>query len=433
MDLFSLTITSLAVTLIMLYIIEDLLGNNKKIKIKKYIIPYLLLTGVTILEYFIFNQLLRVMLVCLSFIIYIKFVYNQNVQKSVLTAIFYQLFIMISELIFTIVSIGILHLNLEKILQHQFYPVLINIIISLIAVLLIKIPFIKKLYYFLIRITNKIKSKQLIFFSLSLILIGNVLTGLIYLRVEYNYLLIFNTVLTLFCFIIIIYNFNTQNKYIKVHDKYNTTLNSLKEYEDILDKYKISNHENKNELLTIRNMLPKTNKKAIAYIDKIVDNKLKDNEKVMFEVSRIPAGGLRGLIYSKILLIKENNINYELEISKEIRTIDFIKLDENLVLDVCKIVGVYLDNAIEAVKEIDSKTIAIEMYLEKKNLIISISNNFSGFLELDKLEEKGYSTKGKNHGYGLALAKEIIEQNKKLKNEKKINKDIFTQLLKISM
>lgn len=433
MNLLSTIITSFLVTFIMLYIMEDLLGNKTKKNFKKFIIPYLLLTLITIFECFILNQTIRIMILCISFIIYIKFVYKQNFQRAILTSIFYQLIVMVSELLFSIISIMILDLNIENLLTNPVYSIIINFVISLINVILVKIPFIKKVYHYLIKVTSKISSKQLMFFSMALILIANLLTGILYYRVEFIYLLIFNTSLTLFCFFIIIYNFNTQNKYIKVYDKYNTTLNSLKEYEDILDRYKISNHENKNELLTIRNMLPKSDKKIISYIDKVVDNKLKDNEKVMFEVSRIPAGGLRGLIYSKILLMKENNIDYELLISKDVRTIDFIKLDESLILDICKVIGVYLDNAIDAVKVLEIKSILIEMYIDKNNLIISISNNFSGVLQLDKLEQKGYTSKGDNHGYGLSLAKEIINSNKKLENEKRINKDIFTQVLKIKM
>jgi two-component system sensor histidine kinase AgrC len=219
-----------------------------------------------------------------------------------------------------------------------------------------------------------------------------------------------------------------------VYDKYNTTLNSLKEYEDILDKYRISTHENKNQLLTIRNMLPKTNKKIISYIDKIVENKLKDNDKIIAETTKIPAGGLRGLIYSKILLMEELNIKHELFVSKEVKTVDLInKIDDYTMLDVCKIIGVYLDNSIQAVEKIKLKYISIIIDINNNFVEISISNNYKGKIELDLLELKGYTSKNGNHGYGLTLAKEIIDKNKKLSNEKFISKNIFTQKLKIKM
>ena len=426
-------ITALIITFFMLYIIEDLLGNKRKPNLKKFIIPYLILSVITFLEYTYFNKALGIMVLCAAFFLYIKFVYKQNIQKSILTTIFYQLVVMISEMLFSIITISILKLNIQVLLLNPIYLILINFVISLLNVGMVKIPFIKRFYSYLIKITDKINSKQLVFFSIILVLIANLLTGFLYYKVEFIYILIFNTLIALFCFFVVVYNFNTQNKYIKVYDKYNTTLNSIKEYEDILDKYRVSSHENKNELLTIRNMLPKTNKKLISYIDEILDNKLKDDGDAIYETSKIPAGGLRGLIYSKILAMKESEITYKLQISNDIKTIDLINIDDSLMLDICKVVGVYLDNSIQAVETLTSKQILIEFYLENKDLVIAVSNNYNGTIELEKLEKKGYSSKGEGHGYGLALAKDIINKNKKLLNEKKLSKKTFSQILKIKM
>ena len=130
-----------------------------------------------------------------------------------------------------------------------------------------------------------------------------------------------------------------------------------------------------------------------------------------YETSKIPAGGLRGLIYSKILAMKESEITYKLQISNDIKTIDLINIDDSLMLDICKVVGVYLDNSIQAVETLTSKQILIEFYLENKDLVIAVSNNYNGTIELEKLEKKGYSSKGEGHGYGLALAKDIINKN----------------------
>lgn len=433
-NLVSNVVNSFVVTFIMLCVIEDLLGNKTKKKIKKFLIPYLVLTFITIFECYILNKTIRILIMCISFFTYIKIVYKQNIQKSILTTIFYQLGIMVSELLFSVVLFYIFNFDAKLMLENPIYNILLNIMIPIINLCIIKIPFVKNIYNYLIKITSKIGSKQLLFLSLIVILIADILGTVIYFKVDFIYLLIINTTLTLICFAIVIYTFKTKNSYNKVYDKYNTTLNSLKEYEDISDRYRISNHENKNQLLTIRNMIPKTNKKVISYIDAIVENKLKDNDKVTFETAKIPAGGLRGLIYSKVLLMKELEIEYELEISKEIKTVDLInKIDDSTMLDICKVIGVYLDNAIQEVEKLSDKHINIEMYLEDNLLIISILNNYEGTIEIDLLEESGYTSKGKGHGYGLTLSKEIINNNKNLTNEKSISQDIFTQTLKIKM
>ena len=102
-------------------------------------------------------------------------------------------------------------------------------------------------------------------------------------------------------------------------------------------------------------------------------------------------------------------------------------------LDVCKIVGVFLDNAIEAVLELKQKHIKITLFTDGEYLNIEISNNFKGNIDLTSIDEKGYTSKSKGHGYGLTLVKEILSKNNKLKNERKINKNIFTQKLKIKL
>lgn len=78
------------------------------------------------------------------------------------------------------------------------------------------------------------------------------------------------------------------------------------------------------------------------------------------------------------------------------------------------------------------KEININIYFDKY-FIIEISNYFEGNLDVEKIYNKGYSTKGKGHGYGLTLVKNIIEQNKNIINENKIEKNIFTQIIKIKM
>ena len=62
---------------------------------------------------------------------------------------------------------------------------------------------------------------------------------------------------------------------------------------------------------------------------------------------------------------------------------------------------------------------------------IEISNSYNNIIDINKLDKRGYTSKGKQHGYGLSLVKEIINNNSLLSNEKRISKDIFTQVLKI--
>ena len=432
MDFFKELPAALLLSYTLIIICSKLL--NKKIDYKNYkvYVSLILLATISILNYYFVNNFIKITIISMLMVICCYFLFKCGIKSAVTAVILTHLIVMISDGLVAIILTVVFNLNAYE-SNFQISPILINVLASVFCMFVYKLFFMKKLYNFIIKRTKKIKTFEITILCLIIIIFTNLFVMLTYKQTDFRVTIIINMIFTIFCFLIVLYSLKTKNNYNKVYDKYNTTINSLKEYEDILDKYKISNHENKNQLLTLRNMLHKTNKKAISYIDSIVDNKLKDDEKIMYEASKIPAGGLRGLVYSKILTMKDLNIKYNLKISNDIKTVDLIKIDDYLMLDICKIIGVYLDNAIQEVENLEQKHINIELYLDCENLVISISNNYKGVIEIDKIEQKGYSSKGKNHGYGLALAKDIIENNKHLLNEKRITKEIFSQILKIKM
>lgn len=416
------------------YIGKKLLDSKTNIStIKKHFL--IAISGfVLIFNYYFTNSFIRMVVIILLILIFYKILFKENLKKTLTTSIFCEGIVITSESIFAILLIIIFGMDANLIIKTQFGNFLSNSIIAILSMIIINFKFVKNMYNMIIKAIEKIREKQVIIISFLGVIIVNILEAMLYYDIDYRYLLIFNTGLIIFSFSIIYNSFKNKTNYISMYAKYNTSLNSLKDYENILDRYRVSNHENKNQLLTIRNMVLDNDKETLKYIDSIVKNKLEDDIKIMAEIVSIPAGGLKGLIYSKILYMKNNDIKYNLNISKEIKTIDLItKLDDNTMLDICKIVGVFLDNSIQAVENIKNKIINIDIYLENKKLIIEIFNTYEGKIDLDKISDVGYSVKGKNRGYGLALVKEIIEKNKKLKNMTKITKKYFSQQLQIKL
>ena len=102
-----------------------------------------------------------------------------------------------------------------------------------------------------------------------------------------------------------------------------------------------------------------------------------------------------------------------------------------MMLTMLQILGVYLDNAIEAAEKASDKQIVIEFVNEKDNIRFSLSNSYNGSIKFDEIDKEGYSTKGKGRGVGLALVNEIIAGNSLLKQTREINGKFFVQNLYI--
>lgn len=353
--------------------------------------------------------------------------YTKSIKKICILVIMLELNMAISELIYFCT------LNIISI-DYSTDPALIvsNIFVTLISYLILKLGLSKKIFTLINKSTNSMKKKEIVLYSLMIVSIIILSTMESYMRLPILIVLITNTLIALVFIAIIVKFITTKSNYDSISNKYQISITSLKEYEEMIDKFRINNHENKNELLTIRNLTKDL--KVIDYIDKLIDNKIKDNENIMNKTAKIPEGGIRATIYSKLCTMDKNNISYNLEISNDIRTVDLINISDDLILNICKILGVFMDNAIDAVKSIEDKYVSVEIYTIDKYLYIDISNNYSGQIKTEKIGNTKFTTKGKGHGYGLLLVNQIIKENSRfLENEKRIDGKKFTQSLKIKM
>lgn len=307
--------------------------------------------------------------------------------------------------------------------------------VGVISILLVNLKLFKNITNKVIDIIDNINKNVLIIVLGVLIIIINFLLMVPYYRIRTSYIVIFNAITIVVYSFIVFKMFEEKSRYIKMNNKYNMTNTTLKELEQNVSRLKITNHENKNQLLTIRNMIKKgeDSKNLIKHIENIVNTKIKDDETLMLQTSTITNSMISSIVYSKMLTMKENDVDVDLIISRDIKDLYLSDISDELAVEVCKIIGVYLDNALEEVSKYEEKIINIEFYAEKKTLCIAISNNFEGEIDFEKMDNPGYTTKENGHGYGLSLVREIIESNDRLSSEREIKDNIFKQILKIKM
>ena len=358
--------------------------------------------------------------------------FNKKIELAITSTLTGHALGMISEIITVIlISLIIKDADITEFLKTNKGFISVNIGVALFGIIIIKTNLLTHLYKLLNKITNIIKKKKLFVFTIILIITANILSYLSYYKINLTIILIINTILIIIYALITYYTIKTDNKYQSIYNKYNLSLDTLRENESLLDDYKMYSHENDNTLKTIRNMIETNDKNVLNYINTVIKDKESHDEGIINKTSIIPISGLKALLYSKIKDMKKLEIGNELYVDKSIKSSDLINIDDETLLDVCKIVGVFIDNAIEATKDLETKQIDVSLYNEQDNIIIEVANTFSGNINIDKITKKGFTTKGGKHGYGLSLVNTILEHNKKLNNIKQINNNIFIQTLEI--
>lgn len=416
------------------YIWKHLLCFKLKNNFLKIALSLIFMALATFINYNFNISYVKVASIIIVVMLIIRLFYSNNLKTSLVVSIVTEFIFIVSEVIFSFVVLVLFAGNIEYAMNTFFGTLLTNLCVALISMVLVNFSFVNKLYNNLNNMINKIKFPTTITVFLVLIISINICLAIPYLSISATGIVIINTVLMVAYSIIIYKYIEEKNRYLDISDKYSLSEASLKEVQNNVNRLMALNHENKNQLITIRTMVANKDKDILKNIDAIVDQKIKDDKELKIRTSVISNTMLGSLIYSKLLTMKENNITHNLHISKAINKSHLINIGDKTNVDICKIVGVYLDNAIEAVMEVDVKEINIDLYLEDNYFCISIANTFKGKVDLDAITDYGYTTKSNGHGYGLSLVKEVIKDNNALSSKTDIiDNKVFVQNLKIKM
>lgn len=400
----------------------------------KFILTFVLFGFSLFVNYYFNNTYVKICSATFFYFLVLRLLFVRNSKSAAITAIVTELIFIGSELLFVILFITILKNSISILFTNYFGAFISNFVICLISVGLLHTNIPKRIYNMLLVKTQKIKFSLLITILSIFIISLNLVLSFIYYKVSSITILVINIILTVIYSFIVFKFIEQKNRYIDISDKYSLSEASLKEVQNNVNRLMALNHENKNQLITIRTMVANKDKDILKNIDAIVDQKIKDDKELKIRTSVISNTMLGSLIYSKLLTMKEKDITHNLHISKAINKSHLINLGDKTNVDICKIVGVYLDNAIEAVMEADVKEINIDLYLEDNYFCISIANTFKGKVDLDAITDYGYTTKSKGHGYGLSLVKEVIKDNNALSSKTDIiDNKVFVQNLKIKM
>ena len=137
-----------------------------------------------------------------------------------------------------------------------------------------------------------------------------------------------------------------------------------------------------------------------------------------------------------IFVLIASKYNKALELGIEMNINIFMDLNKlNMkIYEFTRVLGILLDNAIEAAKECEEKIINIEMRKDSKRnrQLLIIENSFTNKnIDTEKIYEKNYSTKSGNSGLGLWEVRKILKRNNNLNLFTTKNERFFKQQLEM--
>lgn len=405
------------------YIGKSIVKSEETIFTKKN----LFLTSITIIfQMLIYSSnynIVSTLLIFISTIAFHKLVFRVRYEDALIISGIYTVILFFSDAIVTMIIRRFL--SVEQIRSEPIISILINLIIGTISVLISKTKIVKiKSTQFL----NNSKKQiiNIIFILLIIITIiylgYNVTTSKVG-EMEYR----INITIMLICTGITFIYIKEKLSYYQLSDEYETLFNYVQNFEEWIEKEQLNRHEYKNQLAILRSSTK--DKKIIKKIDDILDESINIKDEVIYKLKELPKGGLKGLMYYKVAIARKNKIKIDVDVSIEKDKI-LKNLTESKIKIICNLVGIYFDNAIDAALETNKKLILLEVYSIKNSVKIVISNSFNN-QNIERRNEKGFTTKGKGHGNGLYYAKNIIERNSWIESTQEIIDDLYVQTLEI--
>lgn len=202
--------------------------------------------------------------------------------------------------------------------------------------------------------------------------------------------------------------------------------------ESFYEEIRSFRHDYQNILATLQDYIDTENLDGLKayYHNKIIPNAaiLSDNGYQLGKLKLIEDTAVKSLLYTKIILILNHELSFDLELKNSVPPLPM----DNLSL--CRVLGILMDNAIEASLESEEKILRLAIFAENSVVSFIFANSTPSLqVPLSTLGKPGYTTKESHSGLGLANVAKIITPLSNVLLSTEYKDDIFRQILKIQL
>ena len=198
---------------------------------------------------------------------------------------------------------------------------------------------------------------------------------------------------------------------------------------EVTDNIRCFKHDFNNIIQAIDGYIYLDDMKSLqVYFKSLLDecNHIKVVDSINCKVIENPA--ICGVLLNKYRIAEENKIEMNIDLLASLK-----ELNEKSYV-VSRMLGILLDNAIEATKECEEKLINFEVIKDFKNnkVVITIENTYENKdVDTCKIFEKNYTTKKGNTGLGLWKIQDILRKDNSLELFTSKDDKMFKQKLEI--
>lgn len=406
---------------------EEIKYEKKRILLFSIILFIVIIIGRLTSKIFTFSNTL---IICLTAFISAIYILKISWPKSLAIIISNIITLMITELISAFMCISIFKINSNILVTSWIY-------------LSIGLVFQYTLFFAIIKITNMIlKTKKDFKYMLTSINKKSLTTVLvilslcifpqfiIYMINKYNYpayFLILNSIQMIIVCIVIFSSFkNSMEKEKAQNDLVTMTLHN-KTMTGMVDGVRKLKHDYNNIMQALNGYVStKQYDKLQEHINSVIGECSDINNLSVITPKIFNDPAIYGIVGAKYFAAIEKDIKFEFDITTNISKINFS------MPDLSRILGIILDNAIEATTKLENnRYIKLEMRFDNKKCadIIRVYNTYDTSISINTQDifKKGYSSKEVKSGIGLWEVKKLIDKSKHSQIYASIEKDKFIQ------
>ena len=367
--------------------------------------------------------------------VFVFLIFKLDILKSILCEIvtYFVSFLIITPLILIYTSItGLSSTLVNSIPLHRIaYSLLFYMLIYIFCKICIKLDF-KINTSLLDRLKNRPSFPLIVNFIVGTIAIAmQCYLEFIYIDYLPSYLVLASIFILIVYFLISLVSLyrtskleiTTQN--LEEEKLYNQTLTVL------YDKIRGFKHDFNNIVQGIGGYIATNNMEGLKdYYSEVLDDCQRVNNLALLSPEVINNPAIYSILTAKYHTALEFDIKMNLEIFMDLSTINM------KIYELTKILGILIDNAIEASKQCVEKEITVTFRKQNNKQLFIIENTYNNKdVNIDEIFEKGKTSKNtkdaKNHGIGLWEVRQIIKKNKNLNLYTTKNEEYFKQQFEI--